>query len=155
MMRRKIHARPRFWLLLSLTAALVFSVSLLVTHSRLDAASAQVSALTEQRDQLVREIGELQEEIDFVQTDAYVERAARDELGLIMPGEVRYVNGRFVDMQRQGPPGNSVGRLFASLTDCCTPRPLPARAIRWRRPRRARRRRCGQTSCPSSRRASA
>ena len=38
------------------------------------------------------EIGELQEEIDFVQTDAYVERAARDELGLIMPGEVRYVN---------------------------------------------------------------
>ena len=61
-------------------------------HSRLDAASAQVSALTEQRDQLVREIGELQEEIDFVQTDAYVERAARDELGLIMPGEVRYVN---------------------------------------------------------------
>ena len=59
MMRRKIHARPRFWLLLSLTAALVFSVSLLVTHSRLDAASAQVSALTEQRDQLVREIGEL------------------------------------------------------------------------------------------------
>ena len=59
---------------------------------RLDAASAQVSALTEQRDQLVREIGELQEEIDFVQTDAYVERAARDELGLIMPGEVRYVN---------------------------------------------------------------
>ena len=63
-----------------------------MTHSRLDAASAQVSALTEQRDQLVREIGELQEEIDFVQTDAYVERAARDELGLIMPGEVRYVN---------------------------------------------------------------
>ena len=57
MMRRKIHARPRFWLLLSLTAALVFSVSLLVTHSRLDSASAQVSALTEQRDQLVREIG--------------------------------------------------------------------------------------------------
>ena len=51
-----------------------------------------MSALTEQRDQLVREIGELQEEIDFVQTDAYVERAARDELGLIMPGEVRYVN---------------------------------------------------------------
>ena len=92
MMRRKIHARPRFWLLLSLTAALVISVRLLVTHSRLDAASAQVSALTEQRDQLVREIGELQEEIDFVQTDAYVERAARDELGLIMPGEVRYVN---------------------------------------------------------------
>ena len=89
---RRLHVRPRFWLLLSLTAALVFCVSLLVAQSRLNAAGAQVDALTQQRDALVREIGELQEEIDFVQTDAYVERAARDELGLIMPGEVRYVN---------------------------------------------------------------
>ena len=40
----------------------------------------------------MREIGELEKEIEFVQTDEYVERAARDELGLIMPGEVRYVN---------------------------------------------------------------
>lgn len=90
-----MHARqvcPRFWLLLTLTAALVFSISFLVTRGRLDAASVQVESLTAQRDQLVAEIGELQEEIDFVQTDAYVERAARDELGLIMPGEVRYVN---------------------------------------------------------------
>ena len=89
---RRLHVRPRFWLLLSLTAALVFCVSLLVAQNRLNAAGAQVDALTQQRDALVREIGELQGELNFVQTDAYVERAARDELGLIMPGEVRYVN---------------------------------------------------------------
>ena len=88
----RLHVRPRFWLLLSLTAALVIAVSLLVAQGRMRAASAQVEALTQQRDQLVREIGALQEEIDFAQTDAYIERAARDELGLIMPGEVRYVN---------------------------------------------------------------
>ena len=29
----------------------------------------------------------------FAQTDDYVIRVARDELGMIMPGEVRYVNG--------------------------------------------------------------
>ena len=58
-----MHARqvcPRFWLLLTLTAALVFSVGFLVTRGRLDAASVQVESLTAQRDQLVAEIGELQ-----------------------------------------------------------------------------------------------
>ena len=88
----KYHIKPRFWLMLSLTAALVFSVSFLVARNRLDAAAAKVAALEAQRDQLVREIGTLQDEINFAQTDEYIERAARDELGLIMPGEVRYVN---------------------------------------------------------------
>ena len=88
----KYHIKPRFWLMLSLTAALVFSVSFLVARNRLDAAAAEAAALEAQRDQLVREIGTLQDEINFAQTDEYIERAARDELGLIMPGEVRYVN---------------------------------------------------------------
>ena len=88
----KYHIKPRFWLMLSLTAALVFSVSFLVARNRLDAAAAEVAALEAQRDQLVREIGTLQDEINFAQTDEYIARAARDELGLIMPGEVRYVN---------------------------------------------------------------
>ena len=88
----KYHIKPRFWLMLSLTAALVFSVRFLVARNRLDAAAAEVAALEAQRDQLVREIGTLQDEINFAQTDEYIERAARDELGLIMPGEVRYVN---------------------------------------------------------------
>lgn len=55
-------------------------------------AGRRVQERTAERDQIVREIGELEKEIEFVQTDEYVERAARDELGLIMPGEVRYVN---------------------------------------------------------------
>ena len=35
----------------------------------------------------------LSDQLDFAQTDDYVIRTARDELGMIMPGEVRYVNG--------------------------------------------------------------
>ena len=91
-MARRYQTRPRFWVMLSLTAALVFSVSFLVTRARLDAQVARVQERTAERDQIVREIGELEKEIEFVQTDEYVERAARDELGLIMPGEVRFVN---------------------------------------------------------------
>ncbi|HIS02845.1 MAG TPA: septum formation initiator family protein [Candidatus Pullichristensenella avicola] len=91
-MARRYQVKPRFWLTLSVTAALVFSVSFLVTRARLEAQAARVQERIAERDQIVREIGELENEIDFVQTDEYVERAARDELGLIMPGEVRYVN---------------------------------------------------------------
>ena len=35
---------------------------------------------------------DLEDEMDYVQTDDYIQRAARDDLGYIMPGEVRYVN---------------------------------------------------------------
>ncbi len=91
-MARRYRVRPRFWLMLSLVAALVFCVSLLVAHSRLEAERAEVDALIAERDSLVREIGALEKDISFAQTDDYVERAARDSLGLIMPGEVRYVN---------------------------------------------------------------
>ena len=90
-MARRYQTRPRFWVMLSLTAALVFSVSFLVTRARLDAQVARVQERTAERDQIVREIGELEKEIEFVQTDEYVERAARDELGLIMPVDVLYV----------------------------------------------------------------
>ena len=90
--RAGIVCGPRFWLMLSLVAALVFCVSFLVAHSRLEAERAEVDALIAERDSLVREIGALEKDISFAQTDDYVERAARDSLGLIMPGEVRYVN---------------------------------------------------------------
>ena len=45
------------------------------------------------RDSLRLQADALSSELDYAQTDAYIERVARDELGMIMPGEVRYVNG--------------------------------------------------------------
>ena len=44
------------------------------------------------RDELISQVDALSHEMDYVQTDEYIMRAARDELGLIMPGEIRYVN---------------------------------------------------------------
>ena len=44
------------------------------------------------RDELIAKVDALSNEMDYVQTDEYIMRAARDELGLIMPGEVRYVS---------------------------------------------------------------
>ena len=62
-MRRR--AKPRFWLLMIAVTLLVFGASFLVMRARY----AQGEARLKQA------------------------RADRDELGMIMPGEVRYVNG--------------------------------------------------------------
>ena len=45
------------------------------------------------RDALVLQVNALTDQLNFARTDDYVIRTARDELGMIMPGEVRYVNG--------------------------------------------------------------
>ena len=44
-------------------------------------------------DALIEKVQSLQTTLDFTETDEYVIRTARNELGMIMPGEVRYVSG--------------------------------------------------------------
>ena len=91
-MARKYRARPRFWLTLALVTFAVFGVSFLVASHRLNADAATLRAKTAARDGIAQEIGALEKQIAFAETDEYVERAARDDLGLIRPGEIRYVN---------------------------------------------------------------
>lgn len=91
-MFRKYQVRPRFWLLLTLITVLVFATSFLVAQHRLNADKAALNAKIAERDEIVREIGALEKQISFAQTDTYVERAARDGLGFIKPGEIRYVS---------------------------------------------------------------
>jgi len=52
----------------------------------------RLEAVQSARDELISQVDALSHEMDYVQTDEYIMRAARDELGLIMPGEIRYVN---------------------------------------------------------------
>ena len=47
----------------------------------------------QERDEIILQANALSDKLAFAQTDDYVIRVARDELGMIMPGEVRYVNG--------------------------------------------------------------
>jgi len=37
-------------------------------------------------------VNELNSQLAYVRTDAYIERVARDELNMIRPGEIRYVS---------------------------------------------------------------
>ena len=90
-MRRKV--KPRFWLFMIAVTLLVFGASFLVMRARYAQGAARLSEARTERDELILQVNALTDQLNFARTDDYVIRTARDELGMIMPGEVRYVNG--------------------------------------------------------------
>lgn len=89
-MHLRIH--PRFCLIIIGIMLVAFGVSLAFAQRDLNEVSLRLDEVTAQRTALAEELKELQDELNFAQTDDYVIRVARDELGMIMPGEIRYTN---------------------------------------------------------------
>lgn len=90
--RVRRRTTPKFWLLMIVTMLIVYGVSFGVLQHRYVAGERQLARIRDYRDDLDLQVRDLNEELEYVQTDAYIIRAARDQLGLIMPREVRYVN---------------------------------------------------------------
>ena len=90
-MRRR--AKPRFWMFMIAVTLLVFLASFAVMRHRYAQGEQRLQQVREDRDALILEVNALSDRLAFAQTDDYVIRTARDELGMIMPGEIRYVNG--------------------------------------------------------------
>ena len=89
--RRRVT--PRFWLLIIFATAMIFGASFAVMQSRYAHGAKQLRKAEDYRKELFLKVDELSEQLAYAQTDDYVMRVARDELGMILPGEVRYVNG--------------------------------------------------------------
>ena len=85
--------KPAFWLFMIVTTLVMFGVSFGVLQYRYSEGERQLARINEYRDELDLQVRDLNDELEYVQTDAYIIRAARDQLGLIMPREVRYVSG--------------------------------------------------------------
>lgn len=85
-------AQPRFFVILSVIAALVFVAGTTMVQARMKQDARRLAEVRLEQQALVDEISQLEQQIEYVQTDEYVENAARDELGLIMPGEIRYMS---------------------------------------------------------------
>lgn len=85
---------PKFWMFMIVTTLIVFSVSFGVLQHRYSEGERHLARIREYRDDLDLQVRDLNEALEYVQTDAYIIRAARDQLGLIMPSEVRYVSGQ-------------------------------------------------------------
>lgn len=90
-MRR--HMTARFWFLMTVITVIVFAVSFGVLQLRYSQGRRQLEEVTERHKALYLQVNDLKEELEYAKTDDYIMRAARDELGLIMPSEIRYVNG--------------------------------------------------------------
>ena len=88
----RLRIQPRFWLILIALMLIGFSVSFVFAHHSLTSGRRALAEATARRDALMEEVSELQGALAFAQTDEYVVRVARDELGMIMPGEIRYVS---------------------------------------------------------------
>ena len=90
-MRRR--STPRLWLFLIVSTIVVFGVSIGVLQHQYTLGARELARIEDYRDELDLQVRDLSDAFAYAQTDAYIIRAARDELGWIMPNEVRYVNG--------------------------------------------------------------
>lgn len=89
-MRRK--TTPKFWAFMIITMLVIFICCFIVVWNQYARGRNRLEQVEAYRDELVQQVEDLSEELEYAQTDDYIERAARDELGMIKPGEVRYVN---------------------------------------------------------------
>lgn len=91
-MQRRVYVKSRFYLFLIAFMLFAFSASYGVAHIHYNRVSDRVNALTSEKIALTNHVNELNSQLAYVRTDAYIERVARDELNMIRPGEIRYVS---------------------------------------------------------------
>lgn len=91
---RQYQITPRFFALLIGVMLVLFTVSAVVAMGRLNAERRALASFEEQFNAVALQCAELETEVSYVQTDAYVERAAREMLGWSYPNEYHYIAGR-------------------------------------------------------------
>lgn len=90
---RKKTVKPRFWLLLIAVMLVVFGSVYISQAQYLSMQAQHIEALEEEKNRALDENAALERKIAFAKTDEYVERVARDQLGLLKKNEVRFVSG--------------------------------------------------------------
>lgn len=93
-MAQRRTVKPRFWLYMMAALVIVFFCVYTSQGNYLVRQAAHLDALEAERDGRLLVNSELERKIEFAKTDEYIERVAREELGLVMPGQVRYVSPR-------------------------------------------------------------
>lgn len=88
----RLRIQPRFWLIVIALMLITFSVSFGFAQHSLSEGRLELAEATARRDALRDEVQSLKTTLEFSQTDDYIIRVARDELGMIMPGEIRYIS---------------------------------------------------------------
>ena len=88
---RRIRVLPLFWRFVILLLVLIFGACALSSELKYRRCCAHLAQLQLDRDAAAQRVAALNDRLAEVQTDAYTERIAREELNLLYPGEIRYV----------------------------------------------------------------
>lgn len=89
----RLRIQPRFCLILIAAMVVVFSVSIALSGHDLRAGAERLAAVRAEYEAKEAELEALRDRLAYTETDDYIESVARDELGLVMPGEIRYIRG--------------------------------------------------------------
>ncbi len=91
MNKRKYTIKPRFVLFLNLLVLILFAIIFMGERNFIQQQEATITQLEQQTLEIAHQNETLEGQIAFTETTEYVERVAREELGLMKPGEVRYM----------------------------------------------------------------
>ncbi len=91
-MHRRISVRPRFYVFVILLMLVCFGTSCAVAQLRYHQVSEHLNQLNQEKAVLMEQVKDLTEHLSYVRTDEYIEQVARDELNMLLPGEIRYVS---------------------------------------------------------------
>ena len=91
-MQRRIRIKPRFWFFVISFMLICFGASYAVAQIQYGEAAERADMLAAEKAALSAKVASLSSQLDYVKTDDYIERVARDELNMIMPDEIRYVS---------------------------------------------------------------
>lgn len=90
-MRRKVQAKPKFYAIIIVVMILCFGISFAVSRHQLVKARNHADALVHEKEALNVKIAELNRELEYVRSDEFIIRYARDVLKMVKPGEIRYL----------------------------------------------------------------
>jgi len=91
-MQRRVTIQTRFWVFIIAVMLLCFGVSCTISQIHYNRNAERLQTLMVEKLALDQQVKSLASRLSYVRTDAYIERVARDELNMIMPGEIRYVS---------------------------------------------------------------
>jgi len=85
--RKRWRVTPRFWLLVALAFFLYIAASYAAGFAEIWRLKGEIRKVQEEIAAAEAQNEALRRELEYLQSDEYIEKAAREELGLVRPGE--------------------------------------------------------------------
>jgi len=89
--RKRWRLTPRFWVIVGTAFFIYMSFSYVTNFVQIWRIEQQIRRIEEEISRAEARNEELRRELAYLQSDEYIERIAREELGLVRPGETAVI----------------------------------------------------------------